>query len=195
MFRRLNRAILLVIMCLVIAISANAATSPPKKKQAPVKQLSELDQLRMNMRSKVDQVEGIKWIHDKATSQYVQKSNCYIYLGQRDGSTWGRFVLGFKAERWVFAKKIIMNIDGERISLIDVSYSDFARDNSSGSVWETADLPLSSYRAIAEQIAKSKKTIIRFEGDRRHFDITVSQKQKDAMKRVLRLHDLFNKRS
>lgn len=193
MFKKLNKIATLIMVCISVAFSASAATNSPKKKQAPVKQMSELDQLRMKMRSNVDEIEGTKWIYDKATPRYFQKSNCYVYLGQSDHSTWGRFILGFKAERWVFTNSIIMNIDGERIEVPDISYSSFTRDNGYEGVWEFVDVPLNGiYRPLAERIAASKKTLIRFKGKDRTFDISVSQKQKDSLKRMIRLHDLFN---
>ena len=193
MFKKLNKVVMLIMVCFSIVFSANAATNPPKKKQAPAKQMSELDQLRMKMRSNIDEIEGIKWIYDKATSQYVQKSNCYIYLGQKDDYTWGRLKIGFKTDWWVFANEIIMNIDGDRIKVPGVSHSSFKHNNSSESVWEIADFPLEGvYRLLAERISESKKTLIRFKGEDRTFDISVSQKQKDSLKRMIRLHDLFN---
>jgi hypothetical protein len=151
---------------------------------------AELDELRKHMRSNVDEVEGIKWIHDKATPKLIQGGVCHVYLGQKGVSMWPRFVLGFQKREWVFFEEIIFNIDGKRDEL-SFGYYEVKRDNSGYSVWEYVDIPGDRYLSLIKQISESKKTLIRFRGRQREFDFQVSKKQKDAMRRVLRLYELM----
>lgn len=151
---------------------------------------AELNELRKHMRSEVDEVEGIKWIHDKATPKLIQGGVCYVYLGQKGVSMWPRFVLGFQKREWVFFEEIIFNIDGKREEL-SFGYYEVKRDNSGYSVWEYVDIPGNRHLPLMKQILESKKTIIRFRGRQHQFDFQVSKKQKDAMRRVLRLYELM----
>lgn len=150
----------------------------------------ELYELRNHMTSKFDEVEGIKWIRDKATPQNLHKNMCYVYLGQKDDYMWPRWFLGFKNESWVFFTRIIFNIDGERRE-INIGYFDRKSGNNGYGVWEYIDLSGDEHLSLIRKIASSKKTIIRFSGDQYRKDFTVSQKQKGAMKRVVRLYELM----
>ena len=153
---------------------------------------AELNELRNRMRSSFDEVEGIKWIYDKATPKLIKGGECHVYLGQKDGFMWPRFFLGFQDDEWVLFEEIIFNIDGRREEM-SFNYFEVHRDNSAYSVWEYVDLPGESYFPLMKSISASNKTLIRFQGSQKRFDFQVSKKQKDAMKRVLRLYELMNK--
>ena len=120
-------------------------------------------------------------------SKLIQGGVCYVYLGQR-GVYVASFCAGFKRE-WVF-EEIIFNIDGKREEL-SFGYYEVKRDNSGYSVWEYVDIPGNRHLPLMKQILESKKTIIRFRGRQHQFDFQVSKKQKDAMRRVLRLYELM----
>lgn len=151
---------------------------------------AELNELRTHMRSKVDEIEGIKWIYDKATPQNIHNNMSYVYLGQRGKQMWGFLRLGFRRDNWVFFEKITLNADG---CILDYPfyYNDVTRDYSTGGVWEYVDLPLEEYDGLALLIAESQKILIRFSGNKRKTDFEISKKQKDAIKRVLRLYELM----
>lgn len=151
---------------------------------------AELNELRKHMTSKVDEIEGIKWIRDKATPQNIHGKMCFLYLGQKDAHMWPRFVLGFQKDGWIFFERIIFNIDGKREELT-LDYFDISRDHSGGVIWEKIDLYGVDHMKLIKSIVNSNKTLIRFSGKQYRYDFEVSKKQKDAMKRVIRLYELM----
>lgn len=86
----------------------------------------------------------------------------------------------------------IINIDGSNYTLTYES-DEYRRDNASGDVWEVTDIPVSgsltdrqeAVRLMMPLIAASEQTIIRFQGDDRHYDMTVSQADKDGILDIL----------
>ena len=171
------KKLLLAVMAVLVVASASLASA-------------ELDELRKHMRSKVDEVEGIKWIEDKSTPQYIHGKMCYVYLGQKEQRIWPRFVLGFQKDGWIFFQNIIFNIDEKREELT-LNYFDVSRDHSQGIIWEKIDLYGIDHLGLIRRIVNSKKTLIRFSGKQYHYDFEVSKKQKDAIKRVIRLYELM----
>ena len=97
-------------------------------------------------------------------------------------------------EEWVFFREIIINVDGERYS-IDFKSRDKKKDVVRGNViFEFIDIPAKSYVDMLKHISTSKKTIIRYQGDTYRYDVTISQKQKGALKRILRYYELISNR-
>jgi hypothetical protein len=151
---------------------------------------TELDDLRMKMRSTVDEVEGIKWIYDKATPNVIKGNMFYVYLGQKGRSLWPRLKASFTAEDWVFFENLIINYDGTRAD-IPINTHNIYRDAQAHIVYESIDLDASEYLELMKLISNSKKTIVRFEGSHRRHDFILSQKQKEALKRIVRLYELI----
>lgn len=149
--------------------------------------LTELHNLNRHMRVNVDEIEGIKWIKDIETNQY---NMCYVYLGQRQGHTWGRFRIGFTRDSWVFFEKITFNIDGRKLEL-PFSFDEVTRDNAMGDIWEYVDLPLKDYGKLVVAIMNSRRALVRFYGESRNAEFEIGSDEKDAMRRVLRFYDLI----
>lgn len=177
----MKKFVLCFFMLILCAVSASA--SQP-----------EIDELRTHFRSEIDEVEGIKWIYDKATPKTWDSNVFYVYLGQKDENVWARLIAGFVKEEWVFFREIIINVDGERYS-IDFKSRDKKKDVVRGNViFEFIDIPAKSYVDMLKHISTSKKTIIRYQGDTYRYDVTISQKQKGALKRILRYYELISNR-
>ena len=71
-------------------------------------------------------------------------------------------------------------------------YYDIERDNSYGDVWEVADFaPSESDIKMLEAIANSSETIVRFEGDSKHCDLTVKSTDKQSIKDVLNAYEFL----
>lgn len=154
---------------------------------------TELDDLRKHMRSDVDEVEKVKWIHDKTTPRRVPNKMFYVYLGQSQTTKamWPRLRMGFIKDNWIFFDKIILNIDGV-VRRLSFEYSDVSRDYSAGTVLEFVDIDAEEHIPMIKSIGNSKKTTIRFSGKDKIFDFVVSkEEQKEALKRVLRLYELM----
>ena len=76
-------------------------------------------------------------------------------------------------------------IDGETYQY-SPRYFDIIRDNQYRAVWETLDIGAGTTEIeMLNKIAESKETIIRFQGDSRVYDLTVSASDKTAIKQVL----------
>jgi hypothetical protein len=156
---------------------------------------AELDELRKHMRSNVDEVEGITWIYDKTNRiTEVQDKMCHVYIGQEGETIWPRLVLGFLNDEWVFFSKVIFNIDGKREE-VDFKFSDIRRvvPGRGRIICEYIDTRGDPYLTLMKEISESEKTLIRFQGRHGKYDFQVSKKQKDAMKRVLRLYELMKR--
>lgn len=152
---------------------------------------SEIDTLRNSMRSNVDEVEGIKWINDKATPQKLDAHMFYVYLGQRGGHTWARLYAGFVKEDWVFFNRLVINSDGAKYTIDFNSFKDKDSDVIyGGTIYEKIDIKAEPYMPLLKTISKSKKTIVRFSGKNDVYDIVLTKKQKDALKRVIRYYEL-----
>lgn len=138
------------------------------------------------LKSKYDKVDGITWYKPTTYPQYIDtRSYVLPYIGIRDsGYSWLRLKMNYTGDSWIFWTDATFVIDGERYYRT-FSYYDITRDNDSD-VWEYADFTASdSDIDLLTKIANSKETIVRFEGDNKHKDITISAADKTAIKQVL----------
>lgn len=120
-----------------------------------------------------------------------ERSFSLPYLGVDSSSVWLRWVCNYTASDWVFFKKITFACDDQRFYK-NFSYFDVTRDNSGGKVWEYVDVEVGTTEIqILEAIANSTNTIIRYEGDDYYRDVTVTQKDKDAIRFMLDLYVLL----
>ena len=139
------------------------------------------------LQAKHDDVKGITWYEPKNKPQYVNdRSVSYLYIGKYDsGKTFLRWKTIYTGDDWVFFDKIIFNVDGYNFSIPydkDTCY----RDNGGGAVWEVMDVePDKAWTRLLQLIATSENTIIRFEGDHKYRDVTLSQTDKDSIRDVL----------
>lgn len=140
------------------------------------------------LKKSTDEVEGITWYEPSCMPTYTN-TRCYVlpYIGERNGNYWLRCKVDYAADDWVFFDHIIVNIDGEKRDTISFGYGDVTRDVSFGAkLCEVADFaPTSSQTELLRDISTSQKTIIRFEGDDYHYDMVVSDKDKQGIKEVL----------
>lgn len=142
------------------------------------------------LKTEVDKVSGITW-YKPSTYPYYANSRSYVlpYIGQRDSSTWLRLKFHYTGDNWLFFEKITISIDGENYYKT-YSYYDVERDNGSGDVWEWVDIsPTTSDIEMLKQIANSKETIVRFQGDNYHYDLTVKSSDKTAINQVLTAYE------
>ena len=96
----------------------------------------------------------------------------------------------YTGDDWVFFKEVTFAVDDARYTK-HVNYSDVLRDNDHGDVWEVYDTGnvYESDIEIFRAIANSTKTIIRFQGDDYNYDLTVSDKDKAAIREVLTAYE------
>lgn len=149
-----------------------------------------LQQTLSSLQTETDKVEGITW-YKPSTYPYYANSRSYVlpYIGQRDSSTWLRLKFHYTGDNWLFFEKITISIDGENYYKT-YSYYDVERDNGSGNVWEWVDIsPTNADIEMLKKIANSKETIVRFQGDNYHYDLTVRSSDKTAINQVLTAYE------
>lgn len=141
------------------------------------------------LKVKYDEFEETTWYQPQSAPKYINRNAFYPYIGLSDsGHAWLRWKMVYKGDRWIFFEKIIINIDGEKVTKT-FSYSEVKRDNNT-EVWEYVDIPVTSYDiSTLKSIAESTKTTIRFEGDERHYDRQITQNEKNGIKDILAAYE------
>lgn len=149
-----------------------------------------LQQALSSLQTETDKVEGITW-YKPSTYPYYANSRSYVlpYIGHQGSSTWLRLKFHYTGDNWLFFEKITISIDGENYYKT-YSYYDVERDNGSGDVWEWVDIsPTNADIEMLKKIADSKETIVRFQGDNYHYDLTVKSSDKTAISQVLTAYE------
>ena len=143
------------------------------------------------LNSEYDKVQDVTWYKPTSYPQYINTRSFLLpYLSQTDYGMSLRLKINYTGNNWVFFEKIIVVVDDERYTR-EFDYFEVTRDNGSGDVWEYVDFsPSLSDIDMLNAIANSSETIVRFEGDSKHFDLTISSKDKQGIKNVLTAYEL-----
>ena len=146
------------------------------------------------MRIKKDEVKGITWYQDKSSPRYINYNGFYLYTGYAKGyAPTLRLKIQYSGDDWLFINQFFFNIDGAKFE-INTSYSEMQRDNDS-EVWEWLDKVVENEElVIVKKIIKSKKAVMRMEGDKYYKDVTITSTQKRALKRVLTVYEGLKKK-
>ncbi len=95
----------------------------------------------------------------------------------------------YKADDWLFVKRYVVLAGDERYESSPV---DFKRDNSGGKIWEWITLNVNDkQRHLIDAVAAESDAIVRFYGRDYYADKEMSEIQRDALSKMLRLHDLL----
>lgn len=155
----------------------------------------EMSELMDGMRFRMEhtQLEDIRWILDARTPEGISSNTFYAYLGRRDGRTWGRLVAGGILQRHIFLSRITIDVDGTRY-VIDVDFNDRQdRDlKYIDSVYEFADMPAWPYLDGLRHAGKGESVRVSLEGQGGTHSFRLTYDQIDALKRVVRLYDIFH---
>ena len=146
--------------------------------------------LLANMKVDKDEVKGNTFYIPKAEPYYAD-TRCYVlpYIGVNENNIWLCAKYHYTGDSWVFFEKITFAVDDKRYYK-SFTRSEIIRDNDS-EVWEyvnTANVTGADI-AMFYEIANSKKTIVRFEGDDYIHDFVVTDKDKKAIREVLDAYD------
>lgn len=169
------------------AAEAEAARAQREREAAERERQQRLARAVSGLWRRRDDVEGITWYWDRQSSYYVNSSSrVALYIGQRDGgSPFLRFTVRYKADDWLFIESYVFNVDGINYRL-NPGYSEVERDNGSSGIWEWIDMPAAGPALrIAQAIADSRKTVIRYRGQQYYRDRTVTQTEKVGLRKVL----------
>lgn len=148
------------------------------------------DKVLSGLKKSYDKVQGITWYKSSAEPKYAN-SRSYVlpYIGVQNNNPWLRLCFLYTGDDWVFFTKLTIMVDGQKYYKL-YSYYDVERDNGYGDVWEYVDIaPSESDIAMLKAIADSEETIVRFEGDNYHKDITIKDKDKKAIKEILEAYE------
>lgn len=111
------------------------------------------------------------------------------YVGFKDGETWMRYKLYYRAGRWLFAERVVIVSGSDRRELNSLS---FERDNSSRSIWEWADRAATHDDIITlESVASSADSTVRFYGKQKYADREVSLSQSELINDLLSIYQLL----
>ncbi|MFE9276149.1 hypothetical protein ACQKLN_03670 [Paenibacillus glucanolyticus] len=140
-----------------------------------------------SMRTRTDEVTGSTIYEDKSSPQYINDNGFNIFFVTSEGSDipvlFARFQ--YTGDNWLFINKYTIRADNQTFT-VSPNYSDVNRDNQVGGVWEYYDVIVDKEMYdIINVIIDSNKTIIRFQGDERHQDRTVTSQEKKALQNVL----------
>ena len=96
-----------------------------------------------------------------------------------------RMICRYIGNRWIFFDNMIIVVDDERYYR-SFEHDKVVRDNRGGFVWEYFDVsPDDSDVAMLKAIAKSEKTLVRFQGDEKYRDFIVPEEYKQGIKDIL----------
>ena len=169
-----------------IELAKKAKIEAEKKAKA-----AKINKLKQNMRFRYDKVEDITFIQDKTSSRYVDTNSFFLYIAKfKTGSNiWLR--ISYTGDDWIFFDTITFNIDGQKKDIY-LNYYDVVRDNNNGVVWEYINLKYDDNKDLINEIIKSKSAIMRLSGKNYHHDKTISNSEKQALKRVLEYYNIIN---
>lgn len=141
-----------------------------------------------------DSIRGLTWYEPNSWPKYINSRSYFLPYICCNSQT-GEFVAmniraNYTGDDWVFWKKITVNVDGKNYYL-SANYFDINRDNDYGDVWETYDFNELQFDVdMLRAIAKSKKTVVRFEGDHYYKDAVITDSDKQGIKQILAAYDL-----
>ena len=151
---------------------------------------AEAEALLATFKVEEDVVRGMSFYYAPAYPQYID-TRCYImpYIGMQDDNVWMRLMYDYTGDNWVFWTKLTIAVDEERYYRT-YSYYDVVRDNQYGAVWEYMDDEVDGWDIeMLWDIVNSETTIIRFEGDEKWYDHTVSASDKEAIRDTLIIYE------
>lgn len=139
-------------------------------------------------KSERDKMEAITFY--TAKSQPTLKPKFESYLSIPDGRpAIFRINAIYMGESWVFYDKIKVMADDQVVYEKEFRRSDIQRDNSGGTVWETADYVATAVDLVAiERIAAAKAATIRFAGRERREDHDLTKGELDRLRATLKAY-------
>ena len=139
------------------------------------------------MRKRHDSFESVTWYRDWSSPTYANQNAFFIYFSASDGAANNlRLKVTYFDDDWLFVNTARINVDGEVYTL---GCSNWERDNNH-QIWEWCDEPLDN-RQMIEAIIKSRKAVIRFDGDQYYDKRTITATQKRALRNVLKAYDVY----
>ena len=176
----------------IVVLAQKGLESEAKRQEQEIKEKEKRQQAALSgLKKQYDKVQEISWYYP--TSDTYSKSTIYLYIGKKEtGKGWLRFVVRYKGDWWIFFNYLEIKID-DRPSFKLFPVNEAIHDNSGGTVWEWIDEKVTDGLIITiEDIIKSQETIIRFNGDDKIRDFTVTNQMKKDLRKVLDAFEALN---
>lgn len=139
----------------------------------------------------VDKVEGVTYLQSRYRPKYLNtRSTVYLYIGTKEGyRPTLRMKVQYTASDWLFVQDMAVGMAGMKFAFID---GPFERDNNS-TIWEWVDVePNPLQIEMLRKMAEVDDVTLRFDGQQYHKDVTLSSKDKQALREVLDAWDALN---
>ena len=116
------------------------------------------------------------WYTPRSAPKYINRNGIYCYFGTADGLPKVlRFVVQYRADNWLFIKKVQFSIDGSPYEFVP---NNVERDNEGGYIWEWFDEPLLySSKDIIRALSEAKSAKMKLIGDQ-YYDIKQSGRER-----------------
>lgn len=135
-----------------------------------------------------DEFNNTNFYRDKRTPNYTNTNFIYPYIGEKNGRYWLRLKFQYSADSWLFIHKATLLVDGEKFYIT----GRWEKDNNT-EIWEWLDIQARDAElAILQKIANSKQAKVRYEGRQYHDDRTLTNKEKDIIKKTLEIFTALN---
>lgn len=176
-----------------LRVEISAKADAEKQRIEAAKNAQYINALR-SMRKQTDEFNGITFYEDSSTPRYANYSTFHLYIGKgKNTSPYLRFKVRYSDDDWLFVDSASINVDGEIYDL-NVSSSEWERDNGNGDIWEWIDIvPTQFHLTMIDNIIKSKSAVIRFYGSQYRDDRTITTTQKRALANVLNAYQALEK--
>lgn len=139
------------------------------------------EQAEKNLKREVDEVEGITWISHKSAPILEKYMALYFGAKENDASMYPlRVKIHYSDDSWLFVKSLTIKADE---ATYEIGPVEFKRDHASRTIWEWMDVPVKDFQML-NRILSSKRTVIRFHGDKYYSDFVLPESQKSQMREI-----------
>lgn len=131
-------------------------------------------------------IKGTQWVKPKSAPKYVNRNSIYFYFAEANGKIGKlRLRIQYYANKWLFIKKCIFNIDGFPIEYMP---NNVKRDNDS-MIWEWSDEEMTPFEAsLIDALEYCKSVKVKFVGIDYSDERTLSSKEVTDIKRAIELY-------
>lgn len=137
--------------------------------------------LRKYFHQKEDEFSDVIWIEPKTRPKYTNQNGYCMYFALKNGvATNPRFLIQYEADKWLFIKYMIFNIDGENITFTPEKMETDCGHG--GRIWEWCDESALYLESLIEKIAYANNVKIKMVGSQYHKVKTMSSKQIEGFK-------------
>jgi hypothetical protein len=169
----------------------DSAKEPDKPQAAPIAPMTANERQLLTRKSTKglaetqDKIEKVSYFEANKSTVARTKVGAYLAIG-KEGPARLRAVADYSDKRWLFVKTIKIMADDEVVLDRQISRADIRRDNGSDWVVENIDFAAdaSTFTAL-DRVAKSKTATIRYAGQDRRHDHTITPRERAELRRVL----------